>query len=158
MSSFIPMSGIKKPQNYLENPVYPDIKKDILRFTSARKFWQVDIGDALKESGKYPFFVENIVEPQSRDRNVTMYGLSSHRDYVNEETRYPLISPYDLIAESKKQRRPVPVHVNPGLSGYQIYQENMFNDVYGYLTDRVTYVPSYATFSRQYERIDNQTV
>jgi hypothetical protein len=149
MSSFIPISGIKKPQNNLEGPIYPDIKKDILRFKNSRKYWKVDIGDALKESGKYSMFVENIVEPQSRNRNVTMYGQSSHRDYVNEETRFPLISPYDLIAESKKPRRPVAARVNPGLAEYQIYQENMINEVYGYITDRVTYVPSYTTFVNQ---------
>jgi hypothetical protein len=149
MSSFIPISGIKKPQNNLDNPIYPNIKKDILRFTNARKHWMVDVGDALKESEKYSMFVENIIEPQSRNRNVTMYGQSSHRDYVNEETRFPLISPYDLITESKKPRRPVAPRVNPGLSGYQIYQENMINEIYSHLTDRVTYVPSYATFVKK---------
>lgn len=146
MSSYIPNSGIKKPLNNLENPIYPNIKKDILRFTNSRNHWKVDIGDALKESEKYTMFIENIIEPQSRNRNITMYGQSSHRDYVNEETRFPLISPYDLIAESKKPRRPVTPRVNPGLAEYQIYQDNMINEVYGYITDRVTYVPSYTTF------------
>ena len=137
MASFIPNSGIKKPLNYTEGPIYPDIKKDILRFSNSRKFWQVDIGETLKETEKYPMFVNGIVEYQSRNRNQTMYGQSSHRDYVNEEVRYPLISPYDLLPESRKPRRPVPARVNPGLPQYQIYQDNMFNGVFGFIKDNV---------------------
>lgn len=152
MASFIPNGGMKRPLNYIEGPLYPDIKKDILRFKSARKFWQVDVGDTLKESEKYPMFVNGIVEFQSRNRNQTMYGQSSHRDVVNEEVRYPLISPYDLLPESRKPRRPVAPRVNPGLPQYQIFQDNMFNGVFGYTTDRVTYVPSYTTYTNYISR------
>lgn len=139
MSSYIPNSGIKKPLNMLEGPMYPNIKKDILRFRSAGKHWKVDVGTAMKESEKYPMFVEGIVEYQSRDRNVTMYGQGSHRDYVNEEVRYPLISPWDILPESRKPRLPVAARMNPYLpDGYQLYQNNMITNVGGYINNKIS--------------------
>ena len=151
MSSFIPNGGIKKPLNFIEGPIYPDIKKDILRFKTSRKYWTVSVGDALKETEKYPMFVDGAIELQTRNRNETIYGKSSHKSYVNEEVRLPLISPYDLFPLSKQPRRPVIPRVNPGIdlnSGIQIIQNNMINELYGYTTDRVTYVPSNATYTR----------
>ena len=35
-------SGLKKPLNMIENPVYPDIKKGPPRFVWSRKHWNVD--------------------------------------------------------------------------------------------------------------------
>jgi len=144
MASFIPGS-IKQPLNFIQGPEYPDIKKTGLRFVDAKKFWQVDAGYEIKKSEAYPFFMSGIITYETRNRNETKYGKSSHKSVVNEEVRYPLISPYDLLPISKQPRLPGPVHVNPGLTGYQIFQENMINEVYGHITDRVTYVPSVST-------------
>ena len=139
--------NIVKPQNLIENPIYPDIKKEALLFKNARKHWRVDYAHALKETEKYPMFMENIIERQSRNRNETMYGKSAHRDYVNLEVRYPMISPIDLMPTTRRPRRPVVPHVNPK-GPTQIYQDRMFNGIFGHTTDRVKNVfnPNFKTF------------
>jgi hypothetical protein len=135
--------GMKKPISNFENPLYPDIRQDPLKFSFSRKFWQVDVGEALKSSEKYGMFQENAVTFESRNRNETKYGKSSHRDYVNLEVRYPLISPYDLLPLSRQPRRPVAPYVNPGLAGgawnLQVTQDVFNNAPFGYITDRITY-------------------
>ncbi len=133
----IPYSGIKKPLNLIEGPEYPNIKQQPILFKNTRKFWKVDIGDVLKETEKYPMFVESIIEYQSRNRNETIYGKSSHRDYVNESIRYPLISPWDYLPLSRKPRLPVTPRVNPVLVDLQLSTENMLTGLGGHLTDRV---------------------
>lgn len=139
MASWIP-GGNRQPLNMIEGPEYPDIKQHGLRFTWSRKHWKVDAGDALMNSSMYPQFVEGAVLYESRDRNISQYGQSSHRDYVNEVVRLPLISPYDMLPYSRTPRRPVFPYVNPGLShNLQVTQDNMFNGQFGYITDRVTY-------------------
>jgi hypothetical protein len=136
--SQIVVNELRSP-TYLEGPEYPDIKKDILRFTYARKHWKVDAGEAIKQSEKYPMFLSGVVEFQSRDRNVTQYGQQSHRDYVNEEVRFPLISPWDLLPLSRKPvpwSRIVPRN-NPGLFDVTPVTPILFNGLGGYFTDRV---------------------
>uniref|UniRef100_A0A6C0JPL6 Uncharacterized protein n=1 Tax=viral metagenome TaxID=1070528 RepID=A0A6C0JPL6_9ZZZZ len=130
--AYIPFSN-KRPLNYIEGPIYPDIKKEILQFRDAKKHWKVDIGDSLKESEKYPLFVNGIIEYQSRNRNQTMYGQSSHKSYVNEEVRLPLISPWDLLPISRRPRLPVTPRVNPVLDEFQISQNILPTNIYGFL-------------------------
>jgi hypothetical protein len=136
MSTFIPNSGLRKPLNMLDGPVFPDVRKDGLRFVWGRKHWTVDAGDALRETTKYPFFMDNIIEIQSRNRNQTIYGQSSHRDYVNHQVIMPMISPYDLMPLSRQKSRPVVPRVNPSFPT-QVVQTSNLNEFYGYLTDRV---------------------
>jgi hypothetical protein len=151
------MNGIKKYQATITNPEYPmSIKASPIRFVNANKHWQVDVGEAMKESEKYPMFVDGTVPFQSRDRNETIYGKSSHRDYVNEYVRYPLLAPVDLLSVPKQPRRPIFPRINYGPSAdYIIARDpsfgtdpkyaNTFTDLYsghqgktGYLWNRIT--------------------
>ena len=111
------MNGFKKYSPIVNTPEYPKITHPPIRFVDSRKNWKVDVGETLKTSEMYPMFVDGIVPFQSRDRNETTYGKSSHRDYVNEYVRYPLITPYDLLPESRKPRRIVFPRTNPGPGG-----------------------------------------
>lgn len=157
MSAFIPNSGLRKPLNMLEGPIFPNIKKDALRFVNANKFWQADIPSALKSTYMYPMFMENIVTLQSRNRNETIYGASSHRDYVNEQVILPLIPPVDLLPLSRTPRRPCPARVNP-IAPTQVFQSSNLNEFYGYLTDRIkpgTIVNSQSKPMVPYERLYN---
>lgn len=125
------MNGVKKYGAVFQTPEYAVITHPPIRFVDARKNWRVDVGEQLKTAAAYPMFVDGVVPFQSRDRNLTTYGLSSHRDYVNEYNRYPLVSPYDLLPESRKPRRLVFGRVNPGPGGndsnnYQISQDPGF--------------------------------
>ena len=119
----------------MEGPIFPDIKRDFPKFRSAGKYWKVDAGTSLKEVEKYPFFNDGIIELQSRDRNKTMYGQSSHRSYVNHHVRYPLFAPVDYLPENRKPRRPVVPRVNPDFIFRT--QNDQITEVYSYLTDRI---------------------
>jgi hypothetical protein len=128
--------SFKRPLNALSNPIYPDVKKDILNFRNARRCWTVDAGTTVKQSQMYPFFVEDAIEFQSRNRNETMYGNSSHRSYVNEQVVYPLISPWDLEPLSRKPRTIVTPRVNPE-SPYVKY-DRLFNGIDGYIEQNIS--------------------
>lgn len=127
--------AIRYPLNALDGPIYPDIKKDILRFQNSRRYWKVDAGIAVKETEKYPFFVESAIEFQSRDRNETMYGKSGHRTYVNEQVIYPLVSPWDLEPLSHKPRSRVTPRMNPESPYPQ--NERLFNGINGFMQDKI---------------------
>jgi hypothetical protein len=140
------VSGLKKPLNQLENPVYPDIKKGPPRFVWSRKFWQVDDGATMRDTEPYTQFIEPAILAQSRNYNKTVYGQSSHRDIVNAEFRPPLISYYEDIGPLT--RVPATIYaivprINPGTadhgagtSGYAAKNERS-SDVVGALTDRI---------------------
>lgn len=111
------MNGIKKYSATINGPEYShSIAAAPIRFVDARKNWRVDVGESMKESEKYPMFVDGIVPFQSRDRNETIYGKASHKDYVNEYVRYPMLAPYDILPESRKPRRPIFPRINYGPS------------------------------------------
>lgn len=132
MSSF----AFKKPINAFYGPVYPDVKKDILNFKSSKRFWQVDAGTEVKYSQLYPFFIEDAIEYQSRDRNENMYGKSAHRTYVNEQVVYPLVSPWDLECLSRKPRTTVVPRANP--SSRFLSMDNMFNGIESHIENRIS--------------------
>ena len=146
MASYTPGSGLKKPMNMLENPVYPDIKKGPPRFVWSRKHWNVDVGATLRDTEPFIQFIEPAVLAQSRSYNTTVYGQSSHKDIVNAEFRPPLLSPYEDLGPLT--RVPATIHaiiprINPstaghgsGTSGYTAKNERVA-DVAGALTDRV---------------------
>jgi hypothetical protein len=144
MSAYI-FGSSKKPLNMLDNPISPNIRKDALRFTWSRKYWKVDSGDAIKETELYPFFVEGIVTHQSRNRNETVYGKSSHRDYVNQSIRLPLVAPVDLLPLSRTPRPPVTPRINPYIP-MQVFQNNMINDIEAHLTDKIKAIPTFYAY------------
>ncbi len=140
------ISGLKKPLNMLENPIYPDIKKAPPRFVWSRKHWNVDVGATMRDTEQITQFYEPAVLAQSRDYNKTVYGQSSHKDIVNAEFRPPLLSPYEDLGPIT--RIPATIHaiiphINPGTaghdggtSGYTAKNERA-SDVEGALTDRI---------------------
>lgn len=110
-------SGMKKPLNMLEVPVYADIKKGPPRFVWSKKFWNVDSGATMMSTEPFTQVIEHAVLAQSRDYNKTVYGQSSHRDIVNAEFRPPLISYYEDVGPLT--RVPTKIHaiiprLNPG--------------------------------------------
>lgn len=140
------ISGMKKPLNMIEGPVYPDIKKAPPRFKWSRKHWNVDEGATMRDTEPYNQFYENAVLVQSRDYNQSVYGKSSHKDIVNAEFRPPLISPYEDLGPLT--RIPATIysiipHINPstaghdgGTSGYESKNQRP-SDIEGNLTDRI---------------------
>ena len=87
--SYTPGSGMKKPLNMLEGPVYPDIRRKLPDFKWTRKHWTVDAGATMKGVEPMTQMYENAVLTQARDYNQTIYGKSSHREIVNAEFRPP---------------------------------------------------------------------
>ena len=144
MSPYIPGSGLKKPLNMFENPVYPDIKKAPPRFVWTKKHWKVDTGRTMAEIEHIPQLQENAVLFQSYDYGSQhAYGkFPSYTTFVNEEFRPPLIDRDDLLPLSRIPRPVVVPRINPGgahPSGNSVFAEqNMgISQVEKYLSDRV---------------------
>ena len=134
--------GMKKPLNMLEGPVYPDIKQGPPRYQWSGKAWNVDVGKTLiSQSENIPQFVESAVLVQSRSYNSEhCYGKSSHRDYVNEEFRPPLLRQEDFVPLSRLPRDPVVPRINPGTDGTNtafLTQNERPSEVFSHLTDRI---------------------
>ena len=138
--SYIPGGGIKKPLNALENPIYPDIKATLPRFVWSKKHWTVDVGQTLRDKEDDVQRYENAVLSQARDYNETIYGKSSHRDFVNLNFRPPLLRREDILPLSRLPRENVVPHLNPGTdnesSGYLAKNVDL-SGVAKTLTDRV---------------------
>jgi hypothetical protein len=140
------VSGMKKPLNMMEAPVYPDIKKGPPRFVWSKKHWNVDIGATMMSTEPFTQLLENVVLAQSRDYNKTVYGQSSHREIVNAEFRPPLISYYEDVGPLN--RVPTKIlsivpRINPatagngsGTSGFTSKNDRP-SDIEKALTDRV---------------------
>jgi hypothetical protein len=143
MTSFIPGAGMKKPLNMLEGPVYPDIRQELPQFKWSRKHWKVDAGRTMLEMEKLPQFVEGGgVLVQSRDYNKQFaYGVSSHRDYVNETFRPPLLDRDDYLPLSRIPRPIVVPRINPGTAFDDqtafAYQNEKPSEIYAFMTDRI---------------------
>jgi len=160
-------SGLKKPLNMLESPVYPDIKKGPPRFVWSRKHWTVDEGATLMSTEPFNQMIEHAVLAQSRDYNKTVYGQSSFRDIVNAEFRPPLISYYEdigpLTRVPTKIQAIVP-RINPGTAdnigtaGYTAKNERLSN-IEKSLIDRVKKGDARPTFYAPYEMpLDNSVL
>ena len=140
------ISGIKKPLNAIENPVFPDIKKAPPRFVWSRKHWQVDPGAVLRDTEPYVQFIEPAILAQSRDYNKTVYGQSSHKEIVNANFRPPLIRQYEDLEPLTRipaKVNPVLPHINPGTAGHDggtsgyTAKNQRSNDIESALTDRI---------------------
>jgi hypothetical protein len=139
-------SGMKKPLNMMEAPVYPDIKKGPPRFVWSKKHWNVDTGATLMSTEPFTQLLENVVLAQSRDYNKTIYGQSSYREIVNAEFRPPLISHYEDVGPLNrvptKIKSLVP-RINPATAGYGsgtsgfTSKNDRPSDIEKALTDRV---------------------
>jgi len=140
------ISGMKKPLNMIEAPVYPDIKKGPPRFVWSRKHWNVDTGATIRDAEPFTQFFENAVLAQSRDYNKTVYGQSSHKDIVNAAFRPPLLSYYEDIGPLTRVPATIHAiipHINPGTAGHDggtngyVAKNERAADVMGALSDRI---------------------
>lgn len=122
----------KRPLNLLEGPIYPDIKKEMPKFRDSKKYWTVD-SSVVKESEKYPFFVESIVEPISREKGTFEYGQSSFRSYVNEQVIYPKMTPYN----SRYINDYRPIFPEGNIDSPYTKDGRLINGLSSYLTNRV---------------------
>ncbi|HMP29274.1 MAG TPA: hypothetical protein PKD85_06725 [Saprospiraceae bacterium] len=141
--SYIPGSGLKKPLNQLDNPIYPDIKKGPPRFKWTRKHWTVDEGRTQMQVEHIPQIQEAAVLAQSRDYNKQhAYGnFPKYTTFVNKEFRPPLIERDDLLPLSRVPRPVIIPRSNPGTAfagGSAFAEQNMgLSQTESYLTDRV---------------------
>lgn len=110
--------AMKRPLNTLENPVYPNIKKGPPRFINSRKHWVVD-DTVISASVPEDYALQDAVLYQSRDQSRITYGVSSHRDYVNEEFRPPIQTMEDLEPLSRLRRKTVWGRINPSVEGFE---------------------------------------
>lgn len=144
MSTYIPGSGLKKPLNQLNNPIFPDIKKGPPRFLWSRKHWTVDTGRTQMQVEHIPQLQENAVLFQSKDYNKQhAYGnFPKYTTFVNKEFRPPLIERDDILPLSRIPRPVIIPRINPGTahsSGNSSFsQQNMsLPETAKYLSDRV---------------------
>jgi len=144
MSSYIPGAGLKSPQNSIETPIYPNIKKGPPRFIWSRKNWKVETGPTQAAIQHIPQLQEAAILFQSRDYNSQhAYGkFSSRIQSVNKEFRPPMQDRDDFLPLSRIPRPVVIPRINPGgafSNGNSVFaQQNMtIPGVEKYLTDRV---------------------
>lgn len=142
MSHYTPGSGMKKPLNMLENPVFPDIRRGPPQFVSSGKHWKVDAGAVLRDTEDFTQLSEPAILSQSRSYNQTIYGQTSHKEIVNAEFRPPLQSYYEDVGPLNRVPATIKAivpRINPGTAdagGYQSKNERT-SEIYSALTDRV---------------------
>ena len=137
------MNGVKKIVNTGDNPIQPTITRGPMRFVDARKHWQVDYGRVAYESQQYPMFVDGVVPYESRNRNITRYGESSHKDVVNKYVRLPMIAPVDMLPLSRMPYGTTPWRINPTQFENQVvlddgWRTNTFTGIKHFRRDRAT--------------------
>lgn len=139
------LNGLKKipDGSRIEAPVQPIIYASPLRYVYGRKKWQVDVGEALKNDQNIMFY-DGIVPFESRNRNETIYGQSSHKSFVNKYVRYPLINGVDLMPLSRRRYENV-VNVNTykSLPEFEFvldyaWDNNKFNGIQKYISTGLT--------------------
>lgn len=137
------MNGVRKIVNTGDNPIAPDITRGALRFVDSRRHWNVDVGRAMYEAQLYPMFVDGVVPYESRDRNITRYGTSSHKDVVNKYVRLPTIAPTDLLPLTRTPYGTTPWRINPTQFDNQVvlddgWRTNTFTGLKHFRRDRAT--------------------
>jgi len=133
--------GMKQPLNMLENPIYPNIRKELPQFKSSGKHWTVGPEVILNHHDETQMY-QNAILPVSRDFVTRQYGVSSHRSYVNKAFRPPLIRMEDTMSLSRQPRPATSGRINPSLSnaaGSNIFstQNSTISNIQGYLTDGI---------------------
>lgn len=117
------LTTLKKAQNSLDNPVYPDIRKAPPRFVDSGKHWTVDVGRTMGQTEFIPQFQEPAVLAQSRTYNKDIYGKSSHKDVVNKALRPPLLTQEDYLPLNRIPRSETVPILNPSTvgGGFKLY-------------------------------------
>ena len=122
----------------LEQPVYPDIRRQGPRFVRAKKHWKVDAGRAEMQVENIPQLQEAAVLQQSYTHGSQgAYGRRPTFDLVvNQEFRPPLQTQEDVMPLSRLPRRTVLPNINP--QGPEAANQSMVSgEIEGFLTDRV---------------------
>ena len=129
-------TGLKKPLNMIETPIYPDIKKTLPRFRWSKKHWNVDVGSTLMETEAFPQLVQDAVLIQSRDYNKFQYGVSSHKDVVNLNFRPPLLTMEDSMPLNRLPRPITVPRINPATYDSYKAKNERANIIESSMTDR----------------------
>jgi hypothetical protein len=144
--AYIPGSGIKKPLNQLEMPVYPDIKAQLPSFKSSGKHWTVDVGNTLLSTEANTSIYDGAILAKSYRDNIDGYGQSSHQEKITV-FRPPLRSHYEDIGPLN--RLPTKINaivprINPGTtadgggtSAFRVNNQTQ-QDIAKYISDRIT--------------------
>ena len=123
----------------LQQPVYPDIKRQGPRYVRAKKHWTVDAGRAEMQVEHIPQLQEAAVLQQSYSHGSQgAYGKRPTRGelVVNKEFRPPLVGQEDQFPLSRLPRRTIIPNINP--SGPEAANQSMVSgEIEGFLTDRV---------------------
>ncbi len=136
--AYFPGSGVKKPLNIVEGPMFPDIKQALPRFVDAGKHWTVDTGATVLDTGHLDQTLNGAILAQSRSYNQSIYGQSSSKDVVNKNFRPPLLSQDDFLPLSRQPRKIVVPRINPsGVADSYFTQNNRPGEIDSFLTDRV---------------------
>ena len=136
--SYFPGSGVKKPLNIVEGPMFPDIKQALPRFVDAGKHWTVDTGATVLDTGHLDQTLNGAILAQSRSYNQSVYGQSSFKDVVNKNFRPPLLSQDDFLPLSRQPRKIVVPRINPsGVADSYFTQNNRLGEIDSFLTDRI---------------------
>lgn len=132
------MPVVKRPSNMLENPVLPNIKKGPPRFMNSRKHWVSDESMINGNEGHLPdsHLYQDAILLQSRDSSRIKYGISSHRDYVNEDFRPPIETMEDREPLSRMPRDIVWGRINPQVDWYEP-NNSTIGEAHKYFTNRV---------------------
>jgi hypothetical protein len=140
--AYIPGSGLKKPLNMMETPVFPDIRKAPPRFVDSGKAWKVSAGQVLLDTQDNTQFYSDAILPLSRNSNDYIYGVSSGKTVVNKAFRPPLRTMEDDLPLSRQPRPAIVPRLNPTtttLAGNNRFetQNETKPDMQKYITDKV---------------------
>ncbi len=146
MTSYYSGSGLKKPLNMLEAPIYPDIKKAYPSFKSSGKHYVVDTGSTIIATEADTQIYDGAILAKSYRDNIDGYGQSSHQEKITV-FRPPLQSPYEDFGPLN--RLPTKVNaivprINPGTTndagGTNAFRVNnqTQQEVSKYISDRIT--------------------
>ena len=130
------LSLLKKPHNIIQGPEYPFIQKELPRFVWAKKSWNVDVGNVLKNTETNLSSCEGSILAVSKDENKDRYGVKSYTPKINKNFRYSLeyLKQENNLPLSRLPRPSVVGRINPG--GFIEARNNLNMDVSSMITDK----------------------
>jgi hypothetical protein len=139
-------NGLKKSQNMMEAPIYPDIKKSPALFKNSGKFWQVDANQTILDGSQSntQMYGDAILARSYRD-NIDRYGQSSYQEKI-EVVRMPLQNAYEDYGPLNRlptKIHAIRPHINPTTvndsGGTSAYSANVttLQNVDDHITDKL---------------------
>jgi hypothetical protein len=83
MQNLIPGQGMKRPLNMIQQPIAPNIKKALPPFKWSGKYWVVDVGQTLLDTGYDKQQQIDSILQVSRDHGRDRYGHSSYQEKID---------------------------------------------------------------------------